>query len=901
MKPIMKPALNPERWQRVEELFRTVVDRPAAEREAYLTRVCGDDQELRREVLSLLARDTAEDFIRGSILSAALSVAAEPKDDLTGERIGPYCLTRLIGRGGMGAVYEAVRDDEQFQQQVALKIIKRGMDTDFVRDRFLRERQILASLDHPHIARLFDGGATPDGLPYFVMEFVAGEPITDYCRRHQLSLNQKLKLFRGVCSAVQHAHQKLVIHRDLKPNNILVTSPADGRADGKAGGKAGTPKLLDFGIAKLLSPDPSQAHTRTETAMRLMTPHYASPEQARGQVVATTTDVYSLGVVLYELLTERRPYEFKTNSPAEIERAICDTEIEEPSKAVSRMSDASSKLAGKLARQLAGDPDNIVMMAMRKEPERRYQSVEQFSEDIRRYLAGLPVAARKDTFGYRARKFVQRHKAGVAILALLLILAVVMTVQAARIARERDRANQEAATAQAVTQSLVAMFEFADPGNTRGNTITAKELLDQGAEKVVRELKHQPAVQAKLMDTIGGLYQRIGVYDRAQPLLEEALKLRRQVLGAEHSDVAASLNHLGEVASLKGDYAGSESLFRQALAMRRKLLGEQHQDVAESLNNLGHLLVDRGKFNEAELMLREALALRRKLLGEEHAEVAISLNNLGRLMSDTGKFHEAELLYRQALARHRKLYGADHPSVVGDLNNLAAMLQEQGDFKGAETLFREALAMRRKLLGEEHPEVAVSLANLASVLQDLKKYDEAEQLYRQALALRRKLFGEENPRLATTMNNLATLLQDKGNYEEAGDLFRQALSMRRKQLGDEHHEVGTSLHNLAALLYHRGEYEEAEKMERQAIDTYQKSLKPDHWMIHRSQTNLGACLIRLKRYREAEEQLLAGYAGLQAADRHAQAQKAASRLIELYELWGKPEKAIPYHTLPKAN
>src|SRR5262249_28751414 len=396
--------------------------------------------------------------------------------------------------------------------------------------------------------RLFDGGATQDGSPYFVMELVAGEPITAYCRRHQLSVNGNLKLFRKVCSAVQHAHQKLVIHRDLKPSNILITED-------------GEPKLLDFGIAKLLSPDPSLSDTRTETALRMMTPEYASPEQALGRMVATTTDVYSLGVVLYELLTERRPHEFRTYLPAEIERAFLDTEIEEPSKVVSRMTGAPTRLA----RSLAGDLDNIVLMAMRKEPERRYQSVEQFSEDIRRYLAGLPVVARKDTFGYRAGKFVRRHKAGVAILALLAILAVAMTVQAVRIARERDRANREAATAEAVTQSLLAMFEVADPGKTRGNVITARELLDQGAGKVLRELKDQPEVQAKLLDTIGQLHQSIGLYDRAQPLLEEVLKLRRQALGIESLDVATSLNHLGEVANLKGEYAKSESLFREAL------------------------------------------------------------------------------------------------------------------------------------------------------------------------------------------------------------------------------------------------------------------------------------------------------------------------------------------------
>src|SRR5262245_30717155 len=363
--------MNSERWQCIEEIFRAAVDRPAAERDEYLTRVCDGDEELRLEALSLLALDTSEDFFRDTIARAALSFTVKPIDDLTGEPIGPYRVGRLIGRGGMGDVYEAERDDGQFRQKVAIKIIKRGMDTDFVRDRFLRERQILASLDHPNIARLFDGGATTDGLLYFVMEFVAGDPITVYCRRQQLSVNEKLKLFLKVCSAVQHAHQKLVVHRDLKPSNILIT-------------EGGAPKLLDFGIAKLLSPDGNQSRTRTETAMRLMTPEYASPEQARGEAVATTTDVYSLGVVLYELLTDHRLHEFRTHSPAEIERAICDTGAEEPSKVVGRMTGARNRLS----RRLAGDLDNIVLMAMRIEPERRYQSVEQFSEDIRRHLAG---------------------------------------------------------------------------------------------------------------------------------------------------------------------------------------------------------------------------------------------------------------------------------------------------------------------------------------------------------------------------------------------------------------------------------------------------------------------------------------------------------------------------------
>jgi serine/threonine-protein kinase len=639
--------MNPERWQRIEEIFGALVDLPADERESHLTRVCAGDEDLRLEVLSLLARDTSEEFIRNSIADVALSLAsitAKPKDDLTGERIGPYRVTRLIGRGGMGAVYEAVRDDEQFRQQVAIKIIKRGMDMDFARDRFLRERQILASLDHPHIARLFDGGAAPDGLPYFVMEFVAGEPITDYCRRHRLSVNERLRLFRKVCSAVQHAHGKLVIHRDLKPSNILVTED-------------GTPKLLDFGIAKLLVSDPGQAHTRTEAGVRLMTPEYASPEQVRGQAVATTTDVFSLGVVLYELLTDRRPHEFKTCSPAEIERTFCDTEIEEPSKVAGRMTGPLTRLS----RALAGDLDNIVLTAMRKEPERRYQSVEQFSEDIRRYLTGLPIMARKDTFSYRSVKFVRRHKAGVAILALLLLLAVAMTVQTVRIARERDRANQKAATAQVVTESLVA----------GGLNDLAATLLEEG------DLKG------------------------AENLFREALELNRKLLGEEHPEVAASLAMLAYVLKNQGEYDKAEQLLRQELALLRQRGGEGYAQLI-TLNNLANVLREKGNYAEAGTLHRQALIMRRKLLGDEHPSVGANLHDLAVLSYLEGEYVEAEKIERQAIDIFQKSLEPNHWRIQRCRIHFGACLIKLKLYREAEEQLLHAYAGLKTTRGEQN-------------------------------------------------------------------------------------------------------------------------------------------------------------------------------------------------------
>lgn len=612
--------MKPERWQCIEDLFRTLADRPAADRGVYLACVCSGDEELEREVISLLARDTTEDFIREPIAEVAWSLTAWPGDELTGERIGPYRVTRLIGHGGMGVVYEAERDDRQVRQQVAIKIIRRGMDTDFVRDRFLRERQILASLDHPHIARLFDGGALPDGLPYFVMEFVAGEPITDYCRHRRLSVSEKLKIFRKVCSAVQHAHGRLVIHRDLKPGNILITTD-------------GEPKLLDFGIAELLSPDGSQPQTRTETAVRLMTPEYASPEQARGQAVATTTDVYSLGVVLCELLTGRRPQEFKTYSPAEIERVIGEREPEPPGR--SRKSQdkrqkadgSGQRMKGRLLRLpasadcrlpttgLRGDLDHILLMAMRREPERRYQSVEQFSEDIRRCLAGLPVIARQDTFGYRAGKFLCRHKDG-------------MVSEALRLRRK--------------------LFGEEHPD-------VALSLANPAS--VLQDLKQN--------DEAGQRYRQV-------------LTLQHRLPGPEHPWLATTLNNLATLLRDRGEYEEADSLFRRALAGRRKLLGDAHPEVGAGLHSLAVLLFLRGRYAEAEQTERQAIDTCQKSLGPDHWRIQRSRSHLGACLLRLKRYREAEEQLRAGYAGLKAALGDRHAETQKAVTRLIELCEVLG-------------------------------------------------------------------------------------------------------------------------------------------------------------------------------------------------------------------------------
>jgi serine/threonine-protein kinase len=694
-------------------------------------------------------------------------------------RIGSYRLLRELGRGGFGSVFLAARADEEYQKLVAIKVM-RGADADEreVVRRFRRERQILAALEHPNIARLLDGGTTEDGLPYLVMEYVEGVSVNEYCDGRGLPVSERLRIFQTICAAVAFAHRNLIVHRDLKPSNILVTAD-------------GVPKLLDFGIAKLVSPAISGAATATGFAM---TPEYASPEQVRGELVTTASDVYALGVVLYELLTGRRPYRLRTHQPFEVLRAICEDEPEKPSTAVGRRQEASygdpaatvvlDKLQGahdaaraKLRRRLAGDLDNIVLMALRKEPQRRYRSVEALSDDVGRHLDGRPVLARKGTASYRAWKFVHRHTLGVAAAALLLLLlvgfAVAMTIQSARLARERDRAAQERDKAEKVSGLLVDLFKVFDPGEAKNSSVTPREILDRGTERVRGELKDNPEVQATLLDTLGRVYMSLGSYDQSEGLLRAALETRKRVLGAQNVDVAATMNALAAVLYYKGDYAGAETLWRQTLTLRRALLGNEHPDVAATMSNLAAIRYQRGDYSGAEELWRETLTLRRRALGDEHPEVADTMNNLADVLEAKGDHARAEALHRQTLTMKRKLLGDDHPEVATTMKNLAGVLANNGDYPGAESLYRQALAIQRKALPQGHPDIAESESALAACLIRLKQYGEAESLLLDAYPILRAKRSDRYPLTQKARRNLVELYEAWGKPQQAA-LYREA-------------------------------------------------------------------------------------------------------------------------------
>jgi eukaryotic-like serine/threonine-protein kinase len=787
-------VITGERWSRAKDLFDRALDKEPGERGAFLAAACEGDDDLRAEVESLLAaHEDAEGFLAtgqpGGLLERGEGDAARVG------RAGPYWLLGLIGRGGMGDVYRAVRDDDHFKKVVAVKLVRPDVMSDVVLGRFRAERQILAGLEHPGIARLLDGGATEDGRPFLVMEYVEGTRIDAYVASRGLDTRTRLELFRAVCAAVQYAHQNLVVHRDLKPANILV-SPE------------GTPKLLDFGVAKLL--DPALAGEATATLFAPLTPAYASPEQVRGEIITTSSDVYSLGVVLYELLTGRRPHVLTESGPLALQQAICEQEPARPSLT---------------ARSLPADVDDIVLKALRKEPAHRYATAEALSEDVRRHLEGLPVLARKGTVGYRTSKFVRRNRAavflGAAVLALVVGFAVTMAVQARRLAQERDKAQR-------VTAFLLDVFRLSDRGQTRGTAVTARELLDRGTARIRGELQEQPEVRGTLLDTMGRAYAGLGLYDQAAPLLREALATRRQALGPEHADVLATLNALGNLEYDQGDYPRAEDTLREALALKRKTHGAEHPEVARALNSLGSVRLRRGDLAGAQALYSESLEMRRRLLGPDHPDVARSLHNLALVAHDLGDLAQAEALHRESLAVKRRIHGEAHPDVARSLTNLATVLYSRGDFTGAVSLLRDGLERQRKLLGPDHPDVGRSLNNLANVLLERGDYAEAEPLYRESVAIGRKALGGDHAELAISLDNLGVVLTRRGDPGAAVPLHREALAMRRKHLPQEHPHVANNLGNLADALYALGDDAAAESLHREAMAMRRKLLGDAH-------------------------------------------------------------------------
>lgn len=837
--------MTAEQAQRVRELFARVESLPAGERRAFLAKACRDEAVV-EEVLALLeAESRAGEFLQVGPEVSLNPLPEEPQELAVGARVGPYRLLRPLGSGGMSTVYLAVRSDDAYRQRVAIKVLRLSLAGSDARRRFETERQILAGLEHPYIARLYDGGTTEEGLPFLAMEYVEGVPLNRHCEQQGLDLRHRLELFRKVCEAVQAAHGNLVVHRDLKPSNIFVTA-------------TGEPKLLDFGIAKLLNPELGPMDLApTATWVRLLTPQYASPEQVRGAPVTTATDVYSLGVLLFELLTGQRPFRLEGLSAGDLEQLLDSQQAPAPS---SQVVDGSKGLppAERLRRLLRGDLDNIVLKALRREPGRRYISALQFSEDIARYLEGQPVRARVSTVRYRLGKFLQRNRWPVAASALVAVLlsgfTVLTALQAARIATERDQAQRAAEKSERVLELMKDVFKVADPELARGKPLTLQEALDRGAQRV-EELEDQPEVRAGLLSALGEVYRNSGFYPRAEELLRQAERAWVELEGPRSPAVARSRTTLASVLRLRGEFAAAQALGEETLLLQRQLYAGDHSEIAETLHDLVLTLAERGQVEAARELAREGLAMNQRLFGSGNEREFDSLLVLAGLEHMSGDSSAARDLGRRALVLGTEILGEGHPHVLLMANNLAVFLESTGELVEAEETHRRILALGRRVWGPDHPDVALSLQNLSAVLIKRESLQEAEELLEEALDIQYRSLGADHPDIATSLNNLGMFYLTQRNPQQAESPLRRGLELRRRVLGEDHPKTAVILNNLSVVLFRQGRLAEAERGHRQVLALRRRILEAGHPDIALSRFNLGKALQELGRLEEAE----AGY------------------------------------------
>ncbi len=894
--------------QRLRQLFDRALDVPAAERARFLAEACADDSALQQRVLAMLAAADDEQFLAGPTgLGPTIAPPSAAAGEGPGTRIGPYKLLQQIGEGGFGVVFLA-EQEQPVARRVALKIVKLGMDTRQVIARFEQERQALALMDHPNIARVLDAGATATGRPYFVMDLVKGAPIVEYCDKNRLTIDERLALFVQVCHAVQHAHGKGIIHRDLKPSNVLVATQ-DGRA---------VAKVIDFGIAKATSQKLTDKTLFTEHQQVIGTLQYMSPEQAAGSLdIDTRTDVYSLGVLLYELLTGSTPFDRRTLQDAmlgEVQRLIREVDPPRPSTRLSESHELLANIAAhrrveprRLGLLLRGDLDWIVMMALEKDRARRYGTADSLAADIARHLAGDPVVAAPPSRAYRLRKFVRRHRGPVvagSLLAASLVAGVVAFAWQASIASAEARraglaetaTQKRAAELQLVVDFQGSMLEQVDvtragmqltdevlakfdaamakaelPPPVRERMVTewrdgwqrlnatdlARTVIDHtilrpATAAVERTFAEQPTLAASMRQVLANLYRGLGMYDDALPLMSTALATLRTELGNDHLGTLLAIEDLALLQHDRGDAAAERALVDEALATARRTLGELAPFTLRAINNTALAMRSQGQFAEAEPWYREALAKTQQVYGRTHERTLAVQKNLGYLLGELGRLDEAEPMLQEAYDGYRATLGSDHPDTLGTGNNLAIVLQDVGKLAAAEPLLRQQLEVYRRLHGEEHPDTLRSLNNLGQLLKDLGRPGDAEPLFREALAVRLRRYGREHLNTLVPMNNLGLLLQEQGRLDEAEPFLREALELRLRLRGPDHPETLSSGNNLANLLLSRRQYDAAEPLMRDVLERRRRLLGDDHPATLTSINNLGMMLYLSNRHAEAE-------------------------------------------------
>jgi serine/threonine-protein kinase len=882
--------MNADRWNEVVAIFDKLLELLPSEREHFLAEI--RDDELRRQVESMLRFDAGAHPLLDATpdeLAAAVALAATPA--LEGQRIGPYVLVREVGRGGMGTVYLAERAD--VEMRVALKLVAGGLASPARTERFLFERRVLARLEHPNIARMLDAGIAPDGTPWLAMEYVQGERIDEWCKARGLGVRERLVLFEKVCDAVAYAHRNLVVHRDLKPSNILVTAE-------------GEPRLVDFGIAKLLEDTTDTSQTLTVAGARALTPEYASPEQLRGDAITTASDVYQLGVLMFQLLTGRLPQRSSGQSLHELQAVnVGDRDVE-----------------------------NIVRKAMDPEPDRRYDSAKQLREDVERYLGGHPIIARAPTLRYRAAKFVRRHRASTAMaagIALMLIVSSAITiVQARRVARERDRAEQ-------VSDLLAEIFASSDPTVSGGDSVTARAVLDDGAERVRSKTGLDPEVRAELMYVIGVAYGNLGALRRsvelhseavstlqdivppdhpallryrvllgagqaelgqlaeAIPSLEDALARERRLRPRRRPELAKALHSLAYAKQIAGDFDTARQLYEEALTHYRTLPDSLSSGIETTLTNLGYLARVRGDLDAAESLFREALDRRRALEGDSHPLTARSMITFAQLLIDRDKLDEAERLADEAFAIHRRTLTAPHQELAEALVLKAELLRRRGNLAEAEKVQREAVAMYTQVYGAGNATVAHATADLAGIVQGQGRLNEAAQLHRDAAERYSKTVGDNHTSTAITLTNLAYTEFLRRRLEESEALYRRALPVLDSASYDPA-GLSTILADFAFVLILRGKSEEAVVLARRSVELARTRWPETHGNVIRPQRTLGGALVNLRRFEEAEPVLIDAHRklvqGFGATNQFTI--DAASDLVRFYELWGKKAEADRY-------
>lgn len=846
-------------WDEINRIVDAALDLNQKEQKTYIEKQCKGDKELKKQVVDLLRNIEASQATSFLDLSKAYPqhLAANLLEEhdqkiqcssLSGEVVGSYKILDLIDHGGMGSVYLAERADEAYDQYVAFKVIRRGMDTPSNIARFKRERQILANLDHHNIAKLLDGGITGEGLPYLVMEFVEGKPLIEFCDQEQLNLNQRLSLFGSICETVQHAHNNAVIHRDLKPSNILV-SP-----DSKI-------KILDFGIAKMLETKGlEQNQYQTHPGSRLLTIGYAAPEQIEHKTITTATDTYALGTLLYELVTGVHPFNRDDKKLSEMEQLIrkktpdcpSDRFMNLPSEDQKQIAILRNMTASSLYQELQGDLDAIVMKALRKEPVARYSSTEQLVEDLKRREKNLPVIARSDTFRYKTGKFIKRNKTALSVAAgVMMLLAAFLIFHTMQITEERYRAELEAQKAQKSLEYLVGVFQHADPYQTGSQEITATQILEDGTDFINDEIQ-DAEIKASLSNALGTIYQNLGKYDKAKPLLYEALKHNKNRSSADDPDLAASMRdwagynmktanydtakkyfqksavifqengykdeyasvtgELGWINYREGNYEDADSLINEALKMNLSIHGLESKEAAMDLQYLGWVKNAQGDYSSAEKLFQKSLSIRETVLGTEHRLVAQTLQSLGRVLYNKGEYEKAKEKEKEALSIQKSIFDGDHPEIATTLNIIGLIQMRQEEYENAESHLGEALEMRLKFYGENNPDVLKSRNDLATIYYFNREYVKAAKLFRKVAELNKQLRGSSHPELATSLNNLAKSLQKAGQKEQALKHYMRSIQIGRSNYPADHPKLIQFRRNTAILYEELNHYEEASKL-----------------------------------------------------------------------------------------